>query len=341
MATCKSHKTALMNKREGETNIAQELKLTQRKLQNARNLIEANDKYAKEAKQRETQSRALASFYQNKSNITLEKLQLLQLQLNIKDKTAHRKKNNQDIQKLEVMVRKLENDPSLNLLTCCDLRKSLKVARLKLAKLRREQQTQSKVLDLMLEQQASNFELRDAAIVGDKDKVGELLKRGVSVNIKDEYGVSSFEYACGNGHINVVRDMLEFADIDNNDSKVTALHLAVKRSHNNIAYLLLEYKVNLDIRDEIGMTPLHISCQNGNFDLVQALVKHGANVNYRDKNGNTCLHICAQNNFHRLADYLIQSGADKNLQNVKVMTPLEVAKSNKSKQVVQILKSIW
>lgn len=75
--------------------------------------------------------------------------------------------------------------------------------------------------------------------------------------------------------------------MDNEPLPESALKLAVK--------LITQYKANIHISDEDGLTPLHWAARKGYNNLVQLLLKHGASVIVVDNFGKTPLHWAATN----------------------------------------------
>ena len=70
----------------------------------------------------------------------------------------------------------------------------------------------------------------------------------------------------------------------------TPLHAALGGAHDDIARLLLGYRVDVDVRDYEDVTPLHLAAYNGFLDVVRTLVERNADINARDSSGNTPLH---------------------------------------------------
>lgn len=53
---------------------------------------------------------------------------------------------------------------------------------------------------------------------------------------------------------------------------------------------ILAKKIDINNKDENGMTLLMWACDRGHIDLVKYLVANGCNVNLQDNDGLTCLH---------------------------------------------------
>ncbi len=107
-----------------------------------------------------------------------------------------------------------------------------------------------------------------------------LLKKGASINLKDNNELSCLHMACSRGLDDIVRLLLKHnankEAVDKNGN--TPLLAAIRNEHFKIVHLLLNEKVNLNHQDRLGATALLIACQKGNIDLVKELLQHGAYV---------------------------------------------------------------
>ena len=71
--------------------------------------------------------------------------------------------------------------------------------------------------------------------------------------------------------------------------------------------------LDLEDKDDLGMTKLHHAVYAGDPDLVESLIQSGASVNFRDENGQTPLHYAAERGFVKCVDVLFRHGADLNI----------------------------
>lgn len=76
-------------------------------------------------------------------------------------------------------------------------------------------------------------------------------------------------YCCG---------ILADIDVDAESTEgMTALHIASREDHEDVAVLLLKKKAKVDSRvAETGDTPLHIASQKGHMSIINVLLKNGA-----------------------------------------------------------------
>ena len=65
--------------------------------------------------------------------------------------------------------------------------------------------------------------------------------------------------------------------------KISLLHAVVQKRRLDVAALLLAYKADVDVRDEVGRTPIFAAICNGDKDMVKLLLLNGASLNIQDK----------------------------------------------------------
>ena len=70
-----------------------------------------------------------------------------------------------------------------------------------------------------------------------------------------------------------------------------ALHNASSFGHIDVATLLIQYKSNVNARDNWAYTPLHEAASKGRTQLCTLLLAHGANPHYRNQDNQTPLNL--------------------------------------------------
>lgn len=122
-----------------------------------------------------------------------------------------------------------------------------------------------------------------------QDKV-EILKRvqeleSFDVNGVDEKGLAPLHLASAQGHLNIVKELLNCgAEVKvKNLECLTPLALACSKGHIDIVEILVEAGSDLESEDLLGNTPLQLACLKGNFELMKYLVSKGSNVNTTNK----------------------------------------------------------
>ena len=102
----------------------------------------------------------------------------------------------------------------------------------------------------------------------------------------------------------------------------TALGVASRMGHFEVAQVLLEHGADTEAKDKAGFTPLgRASC--GHLEVVQVLLEHHADVNSSD-NGRckTALHWASSYGKVAIARVLLTNGADVNAKSSRNQTPL-------------------
>jgi ankyrin repeat protein/tRNA A-37 threonylcarbamoyl transferase component Bud32 len=117
----------------------------------------------------------------------------------------------------------------------------------------------------------------------------------------------------------------------------TPLHLAVLKSHKDVAELLLANKADVNAKSDNGGTPLHIAAYFGDKEIVQLLLASKADVNAKDNSGATPLHVTAQEGRKEAAELLLKSKADVNAKNNLDTMPLWFAAQEGHKDVAELL----
>ncbi len=82
--------------------------------------------------------------------------------------------------------------------------------------------------------------------------------------------------------------------------------------------------VDINAKDEEGMTPLHKAVARGNEEIVQYLINNGANLNIKDQRKGTPLHWAAFAGRMNMCELLVINGADINPMNKDDLTPLDL-----------------
>jgi len=94
--------------------------------------------------------------------------------------------------------------------------------------IRLRQRDQSKLLIELRDRQQLDAEMIISSVNdnGNTLRVQSLIENGVGVNSADDTGVSAFEYACGQGGVEVVKVILPFPDV--NDKSIYTHACSVK-----------------------------------------------------------------------------------------------------------------
>jgi len=110
-----------------------------------------------------------------------------------------------------------------------------------------------------------------------------------------------------------------------------SLHQAIE-NHFDLKESELQGKVKLasvldiDNKDDEGMTPLHLATDLNLKDIVESLIARGARINEQDNKGNTPLHYAAIESNPTMVTLLVQAGARRDISNKDGKLPIDLSK---------------
>lgn len=114
-----------------------------------------------------------------------------------------------------------------------------------------------------------------------------------NVNAVDECNRTTLHWAAAEGNTEKVRILITHnADVNTRDNiGNTPLHYAVINGHKAVvSFLIDEYKVDVNVKNQTGLTALDIATANNNTDIIE-LLKHKAQVNDENNAGNQALDL--------------------------------------------------
>jgi ankyrin repeat protein len=113
---------------------------------------------------------------------------------------------------------------------------------------------------------------------GDSTIISSLLKKGASLDSRDELGRSPVHLAAGQGNATAISVFLKSgADIDAKEIHgQTPLWQAAANGHEEVVLLLLEAGADLESRDKMGTTPLSTASTSGHEAVIRQLLDWGA-----------------------------------------------------------------
>jgi ankyrin repeat protein len=150
--------------------------------------------------------------------------------------------------------------------------------------------------------------------------------------------------ATADGDIEQIKSLIsKGVDVNAKDDRgMTPLHEAADYGQKEVAKVLIARGAIIDMANELDQTPLHVAAKFGSQYVPELLLAAGANVNARDGRGNTPLHISA-GVWHinkALLELLLAKGADINAKNDKGQTPLFNAAPSLAKEEREHLKAV-
>ncbi|CAG7562537.1 unnamed protein product [Fusarium equiseti] len=144
--------------------------------------------------------------------------------------------------------------------------------------------------------------LSKAAERGNLSMVRLLLENSaIDVNSKNKDGSTPMSRAAANQHKNVVQLL---AAKDN-----VTLHFLVRTGNLELTDCLLGCDVNIDCKDDDGMTALHIVIISRHLQIIDSLLSRGAHIDVKDGAGRTPLIIAVQHGFRDLVELLLSRSA--------------------------------
>jgi len=111
--------------------------------------------------------------------------------------------------------------------------------------------------------------------------------------------------------------------------EATALMLAARRGHVDLAAMLVAHGADVNVCDTRSPSALHLACGEWHIvrlqrspDVVAFLIESGAKVNAADSGGRTALHFAANRSYAELVQALVRGGADLEARGAYGDTPL-------------------
>ncbi len=184
---------------------------------------------------------------------------------------------------------------------------------------------------------------------GDLEKIRLMDSLSKACDFSDEYGRTALHYACWNGHLEIVKYLVEDKKMDVNVTDIsgfTPLHF-VLFEHKDYRpgfekYWEDDYARNPREKGFPGNRPIgayrfkHVEI-NDSFEITKLLVSSGANINSYNDFDCTPLHYVAANGDLDILILLLKKGADVNAVNMYDANPLFDAVSYNNLKAVKIL----
>ncbi|KAM3213978.1 hypothetical protein ACQJBY_066416 [Aegilops geniculata] len=150
--------------------------------------------------------------------------------------------------------------------------------------------------------------------------------------------------AANNGHCEIVELLLSRGvDVDLDSAQGTALHSAAISKHHDIIKILLEHHADPNKVLGLGYTPLSWAIRvirpmpREPLECVKLLVKAGADLNFIDFDGGSYVMLAVKFGLPGIMKFLLDAGANPNIPNECGSTPIEVAASKGSRDMVEML----
>lgn len=179
-----------------------------------------------------------------------------------------------------------------------------------------------------------NTALSLATVAEECDIVETLLEHNdVDINSRNSFGNTALILAAGQcrdpvASVVIATNLLEKgadSSIKDHEGGGTAILRAIDAGNEAMVELLLKYRANIDIRDDLNRGLLHSAAINGYEGIVRTLLKEGVNFDTQDLNGKTPLHDASRHGNYEIARLLLDSGADQSIKDKHGRRPWTIA----------------
>ena len=114
------------------------------------------------------------------------------------------------------------------------------------------------------------------------------------INCKSSHGYTAILFASYRGNIETIKYLIDNgANIYSiNDQKLNVIHMASQGNQpSSIVFFKEKYNFDLMMLDGVGSTALHWACYTGSEDAFNFLLSYKVNINSKDNEGLTSLHL--------------------------------------------------
>lgn len=179
---------------------------------------------------------------------------------------------------------------------------------------------------------------------GDMATVKLFLEGGMNPGVKGENGRTPLHAAANFNHREIAELLItRGAEIDpRNDKGVTPLFLATYNDNRDVVEMLISKGADINFKAGDGATPLSLAIDKGDWILTELFINKGADINVKKEDGSTALHQLCLTPKAPLdtVKLMISKGAAADAKNNAGLTPLDMAKKAKSKDIEEYLKNL-
>lgn len=181
--------------------------------------------------------------------------------------------------------------------------------------------------------------LVDAADRGDEAEVAHLLKEGMPVDSRGDFGMTPLMRAAFKGKTDIVNMLLEAgADVDAVDlGGASAMHLAVRQGNTEIIKILFQADAMADIPDDEGWTPLMRASIAKKTSVIPVLLENGASIVKTNNAGDDSLTLAVQSGDTTTMGLLADSRAFDQITPAEAKKLLKIASQKSNSQMVALL----
>jgi hypothetical protein len=167
-----------------------------------------------------------------------------------------------------------------------------------------------------------------------------LLQYSANVKVSDVFGRQPIHIALEHEYCNIIKLLIVHgAECGTNSNGDTALHIAAKQRHFDLARYLLEHGFNINATNNSGDTALHLALEHADPSFAQALIAWGADVHQADGWSRTTLFLAVQAGHTLVMQDLALAGVSANACDKWGNLPLSIAIQNDDWCMVEDLEA--
>ena len=122
----------------------------------------------------------------------------------------------------------------------------------------------------------------------------------------------------------------------------SALHIALSKGFDEIAKMLIEAGIDVNLQDSKGQTALHYCAFYNKPEIAKVIIRNGGSLNIADRFGNEALWtaVISDKGFGNRVEIVrifIESGANPKHENKVNETPLKAAKELEYEEVLAVM----
>ena len=146
--------------------------------------------------------------------------------------------------------------------------------------------------------------LMTAARNGNLELVEALLKNRANHLIQNRFGDTALMFSALNGHVVVVKRLLELGGPQENREGWTPLQYSAFGGHIEVARYLIGKGAKVNAPAPNSQTPLMLAASAGSFEMVRFLIDELADTKIKDRDGKTARDMAEARGHKQVADYI-------------------------------------
>ncbi|MFP4498421.1 MAG: ankyrin repeat domain-containing protein [Vulcanimicrobiota bacterium] len=179
-----------------------------------------------------------------------------------------------------------------------------------------------------------------AVLKGNTSAVKRMAEAGVSANEPSASGEYPLMTAIKNKNEEIINLLLEYGveiDVKNPETGATPLHNSIAFNLKRTVIKLLEKNPDINTRDNKGRTPLHWASYAGLTEIMELLISKGADLEATEESGKTPLHEASKKGMLDAMKLLIDKGANISAEDSDKSRPIHLAVQEGKTRAVELL----